>query len=108
MDASSTQLSNRIRTVAVAFSLTVSAFLVGILCSMVALFPMFAMGYEFNSTPVTIVSAVTVPIGSLLVGYLFVRRYGVTINVSQLSRQSGLYIVTGVVGPCLDAQTFAV
>lgn len=100
---SSTRALERIRAVVVAFALTISAFVGSTLCSMIFLFPLFAMGYGFESTLVTVISFIVTPIGFLLVGYLFVRRYGIIINTSELTRQSIVYTVGGVVAALVVA-----
>lgn len=85
------------RAVAVAFALTVGAFLATIVVGIVFLTPMLVLGYEVDDTPVLVVGTVATQLAFLAVGLLYVRRYGLEITFSAPTLRSFGYVAGGTV-----------
>jgi len=93
----------RFRAVLVALGLTLLSLVVGVVASVPVFVALAVAGYDITSIEalarpeVLVASAVATQGGMLLVGYGYVRRYGLPVPIRRLSRRDGVTVGVGVV-----------
>lgn len=86
-----------LRTVLEVIGLTLVAFVVSLLVGITFIVPLFALGYDIETTPVLVGTTVASQLGFLAVGYGYVRYRRVTVPIAVPSRRDLGYIVGGCI-----------
>jgi uncharacterized protein len=93
----------KIRAVAVAIGLTLLALLLSAIVGLIFAIPLFVLGFEFESTAVLITLLLGGQLGFFGAGYLYVRRYGLPVNIARPNRGDLSYAVGGTIGALVFA-----
>lgn len=105
LQASRSSRTGRIRTIGTGVGLTVAALLLSTIFGSIVTISMFFAGLTIEDSAVVISLVVAGQLGFLTTGYLYVRRYGSSVQIALPERRDLLYAGGGAVGALVFATT---
>lgn len=94
---------SRLQAVSVAIGLMVLALILSTVVGGIFAIPLFALGFDFDSTIMLVTLLLGGQLGFFAAGYLYARRYGLPIHLTRPDRRDLAYTLGGTIGALVFA-----
>jgi uncharacterized protein len=88
---------SKIRAISVAVGLTILALVLSAVVGVLFAVPLFAVGFDIESTAALVTLLLGGQVGFFATGYLYVRRYGLTVRIARPGRRDLSYAAGGTI-----------